>query len=170
MLNPNEFTHISHDLCLTVTGEYLSPGDCKNGLCNYSPVTRSPCQCDLQFVRCLRSAKTKVANALGRLFFNIAGLTCYKYEHPVKRCTEFARPQITRFPPWLLSAMHINPSPKRPRCKRYELDKSKPKIWQFFETFYEENNARSEEPRSSQLPLLQKFFLDIFMSLIDPIR
>ena len=160
-----------HDLCLTVTGEYMSPGDCKNGLCNFSPVTRSPCQCDLQFVRCLKNARTKLANAIGRLFFNIAGLTCYKYEHPVKRCSEYAFPQNTRFPPWLLRAMHINHAPLRPRCKRYELDRSRPKIWQFFETFYDEtNNDRSEEPRSLRLPLFQRFFLDLFMTLVDPIR
>ena len=73
-----------HDLCLTVTGEYLSPGHCRNGLCNFSPVTRSPCECDKAFVRCLRKAKTRVANALGRVFFNVAGLTCYKFDYPIK--------------------------------------------------------------------------------------
>lgn len=62
----------------------MSPGHCKNGLCNYSPVTRSPCECDKMFVRCLKSAKTRVANALGKVFFNVAGLTCYKYDHPIK--------------------------------------------------------------------------------------
>ena len=56
----------------------------KYGICNFSPVTRSPCQCDKQFVRCLKNAKTKVANALGKVFFNVAGLTCYKFEYPIK--------------------------------------------------------------------------------------
>ena len=55
----------SHDICLEVTGEYLAPGQCKNGLCNFSPFTRSPCGCDNNFVRCLKKAKTKIANTLG---------------------------------------------------------------------------------------------------------
>ena len=62
----------------------MSPGICKNGLCNFSPVTRSPCECDKAFVRCLKKAKTRVANALGKVFFNVAGLTCYKYDYPIK--------------------------------------------------------------------------------------
>ena len=34
------FHHIrDHDLCLTRT-TYISPGQCRNGLCNFSPVTR----------------------------------------------------------------------------------------------------------------------------------
>ena len=55
-----------HDICLEVTGEYLAPGQCKNGLCNFSPFTRSPCGCDHNFVRCLKKAKTKIANTLGK--------------------------------------------------------------------------------------------------------
>ena len=41
-------------------------------------------ECDKAFVRCLRKAKTRVANALGRVFFNVAGLTCYKFDYPIK--------------------------------------------------------------------------------------
>ena len=52
-------------MCLEVTGQYLAPGQCKNGLCNFSPFTRSPCGCDHNFVRCLKKAKTKIANTLG---------------------------------------------------------------------------------------------------------
>ena len=59
------FNFRSHDICLEVTGEYLAPGQCKNGLCNFSPFTRSPCGCDHNFVRCLKKAKTKIANTLG---------------------------------------------------------------------------------------------------------
>jgi len=59
------FDFRSHDICLEISGEYLSPGQCKNGLCNFSPFTRSPCGRDHNFVRCLKKAKTKIANTLG---------------------------------------------------------------------------------------------------------
>lgn len=64
--------------------EFSSPGHCRKGLCNNSPVTRSPCGCDKAFVKCLKEAKTRVANALGKFFFNVAGLTCYKFDYPIK--------------------------------------------------------------------------------------
>ena len=38
----SDFLFRQHDLCITFTGEYLSPGQCKNGLCNPSPFVRSP--------------------------------------------------------------------------------------------------------------------------------
>ncbi len=59
-----------------------------------------------------------------------------------------------RLPLWIVRALSIHPEPQRPRCRRYELDVTKPKMWQFFETVYEDaqsnslvDNARSEEPR-----------------------
>jgi len=124
-----------HDLCF----DALMAGQCKNGLCNNSPYTRSPCTCDRQFVSCLKSAETRIANALGRVFFNIGGMNCYKFEHPIKRCLEFVDvAKSSKVPTWLLKALHVHPEPQRPRCKHYELDLTKPKVWQFFETFYDE--------------------------------
>lgn len=167
----------------------MSPGICKNGLCNFSPVTRSPCECDKAFVRCLKKAKTRVANALGKVFFNVAGLTCYKYDYPIKRCVEYVDVAGTiagSLPLWIVRSLSIHPDPQRPRCRRYELDVTKPKMWQFFETVYDDvaqsnslvDNARSEQPRSynyngrhrrpNSLSLFQKIVLDVFMSFIDP--
>lgn len=87
--------------------------------------------------------------------------------------------KFSSLPLWIVRALSIHPEPQRPRCRRYELDLTKPKMWQFFETVYDDaysnslvDNARSEEPRSSRrghsLSLFQKIVLDIFMSFIDP--
>ena len=59
---------------------------------------------------------------------------------------------LPHFPLWILQAFSIHPEPQRPRCRRYELDFTKPKVWQFFETVYDDaynfvENARIEEPK-----------------------
>ena len=104
-----------HDLCF----DALMAGQCKNGLCNNSPYTRSPCTCDRQFVSCLKGAKTRIANALGRVFFNIGGMNCYKFDHPIKRCVEFVDvSKNSKVPTWLLKALHVHPEPQKPRYSK----------------------------------------------------
>lgn len=43
-----------HDLC----PQQLLPGECKRGLCNQQPFTRSHCDCDMKFRRCLQQLNT----------------------------------------------------------------------------------------------------------------
>lgn len=43
-----------HDLCPYT----LSPGECKRGLCNQQQFTRSHCDCDAKFRRCLQALNT----------------------------------------------------------------------------------------------------------------
>lgn len=43
-----------HDLC----PHTLSAGECKRGLCNHQPFTRSHCDCDMKFRRCLQQLNT----------------------------------------------------------------------------------------------------------------
>lgn len=43
-----------HDLCPYI----LSPGECKRGLCNQQQFTRSHCDCDAKFRRCLQGLNT----------------------------------------------------------------------------------------------------------------
>lgn len=43
-----------HDLCPSVLG----PGECKRGLCNSQSFTRSHCDCDAKFRRCLQGLNT----------------------------------------------------------------------------------------------------------------
>ena len=88
--------------------------------------------------------------------------------------------KFSSLPMWIVQKLQIHPEPQRPRCKNYELDFTKPKVivfafffclfkihgffclksfvcfkmWQFFETVYDDyshslvENARSEEFRS----------------------
>lgn len=59
---------------------------------------------------------------LGRVFFNIAGLTCYKFDHPIKRCAEYIDvTRMSKIPAIgyrLLRMLNVHPEPKRPRCRR----------------------------------------------------
>ena len=56
---------------------------------------------------------------LGRVFFNIAGINCYKYDHPIKRCAEYIDvTRMSKIPPWILRMLNIHPEPKRPRCRK----------------------------------------------------
>lgn len=48
-----------HDLCPNT----LSPGECKRGLCNKQQFTRSHCDCDTKFRKCLQGLNT------GRLLY-----------------------------------------------------------------------------------------------------
>jgi hypothetical protein len=41
----------------------------------------------------------------------------------------------------VLSVTRVKENPERPRCKSYEYDVTRPKMWQFFETVYEETNS-----------------------------
>lgn len=47
-----------HDLCPNT----LSPGECKRGLCNNQKFTRSHCDCDAKFRRCLQGLNTGNSN------------------------------------------------------------------------------------------------------------
>ncbi|XP_021917005.1 acidic phospholipase A2 PA4-like isoform X2 [Zootermopsis nevadensis] len=73
-----------HDHC----PDQLEPGQCLYGLCNNSPFTRSHCDCDAKFRRCLQSLNTDTANTLGALFFNVAQVTCFTESRPCPQSTE----------------------------------------------------------------------------------
>lgn len=73
-----------HDHC-PVT---ISPRQCIHGICNNSPFTRSHCDCDAKFRRCLQNLNTEVANTLGALFFNVIQVICFKERRP---CSEWQR-------------------------------------------------------------------------------
>lgn len=49
-----------HDLC----PHTLSPGECKRGLCNQQQFTRSHCDCDAKFRRCLQGLNSGTLNYL----------------------------------------------------------------------------------------------------------
>lgn len=74
-----------------------------------------------------------------------------------QRCVEYvdvAGSLPASLPLWIIRAASIHANPEQPRCRRYELDFTKPKKWQFFENVYDDaysnslvNNARIEEAR-----------------------
>ncbi|XP_076294375.1 phospholipase A2 phaiodactylipin isoform X1 [Lasioglossum baleicum] len=67
-----------HDQCPVTLG----PHECIHGICNNSPFTRSHCDCDAKFRRCLQNLNSEVANTLGALFFNVIQVTCFKERRP----------------------------------------------------------------------------------------
>ncbi|XP_014237943.1 uncharacterized protein LOC106659773 isoform X1 [Trichogramma pretiosum] len=67
-----------HDHC----PQTIEPQQCIHGICNKSPFTRSHCDCDAKFRRCLQTINTEVANTLGALFFNVIQVTCFKERRP----------------------------------------------------------------------------------------
>ncbi|XP_067206912.1 phospholipase A2 hemilipin isoform X1 [Linepithema humile] len=71
-----------HDHCSYT----IAPQECIHGICNNSPITRSHCDCDAKFRRCLQNLNTEVANTLGALFFNVIQVTCFKERRP---CSEW---------------------------------------------------------------------------------
>lgn len=67
-----------HDHCPAV----LEAGHCVQGLCNNALFTKSHCNCDARFRRCLRSVASETANLIGALYFNVAQVTCFKEKRP----------------------------------------------------------------------------------------
>ncbi|XP_050075211.1 phospholipase A2 hemilipin isoform X1 [Anopheles maculipalpis] len=67
-----------HDLCPNI----LLPGECRRGLCNRGTFTRSHCDCDARFRRCLQNLNTETANTLGAIFFNVVQVTCFGERRP----------------------------------------------------------------------------------------
>ncbi|XP_017884610.1 acidic phospholipase A2 PA4 isoform X2 [Ceratina calcarata] len=77
-----------HDHC-PIT---IPPNTCMNGICNNAPFTRSHCDCDAKFRRCLQNLNSEVANTLGALFFNVVQVTCFKERRP---CSQWQRTGYT---------------------------------------------------------------------------
>ncbi|XP_055599981.1 phospholipase A2 phaiodactylipin isoform X1 [Uranotaenia lowii] len=67
-----------HDMCPNI----LLPGECRRGLCNRGAFTRSHCDCDARFRRCLQNLNTETANTLGAVFFNVIQVTCFSERRP----------------------------------------------------------------------------------------
>ena len=110
------------------------------------------------------------------MFFNIAGMYCYEYEHPISGCAEYTLPPQNHFPKFLLTATKVNPNPEGLRCKSYKVDTSRPKRWQFFQLFYEEGNYRASRHMTNSvatrrqrkpMPVFQQFLIDLFLKVVN---
>ncbi|XP_056641907.1 group 3 secretory phospholipase A2-like [Diorhabda sublineata] len=95
-----------HDMC----PKSLSKGECKQGICNNSLFTRSHCDCDAAFRKCLQNVNTETANTIGAIFFNIVQVICFKERTP---CTQWQRNGYTKAEgDALCSQIHFRPSEK----------------------------------------------------------
>ncbi|XP_053618240.1 uncharacterized protein LOC128679810 isoform X2 [Plodia interpunctella] len=103
-----------HDACKL----YIRAGETKYGLTNTGLFTRSHCSCDVKFRECLRRTNSLVSAQIGLTYFNVLGPQCFRRAHPIVKCVR--RTRITG-----------------QKCEEYELDYTKPKMWQWFdnETF-----------------------------------
>ncbi|XP_026485240.2 uncharacterized protein LOC113392860 [Vanessa tameamea] len=99
-----------HDACKM----YISAGETKFGLTNTGLFTRSHCSCDAKFRECLRKTNSLVSAQIGLTYFNVLGPQCFRKAHPIVRCVR--RTRITGL-----------------KCEEYELDYTKPKMWQWFD-------------------------------------
>ncbi|KAI5635274.1 phospholipase a2 domain-containing protein [Phthorimaea operculella] len=79
---------------------------------------RSHCSCDAKFRECLQKTNSLVSAQIGLTYFNVLGPQCFRKAHPIVKCVR--RTRITG-----------------QKCEEYELDYTKPKMWQWFdnETF-----------------------------------
>ncbi|KAI9553073.1 hypothetical protein GHT06_020965 [Daphnia sinensis] len=74
-------THVATDTCCRDhdnCDDKMSPGACKNGLCNTSIFTKSHCQCDDQLRHCLLNSNDEASFPVGLIYFNVAAITCYQ--------------------------------------------------------------------------------------------
>ncbi|CAG0892789.1 unnamed protein product [Darwinula stevensoni] len=101
----------THDLCpLSLAAGEHSP---VMNLTNDSPFTLSHCLCDVHFKACLDGVGSMSSETVGRLFFNIGEMSCFRLDHPVVRC--------------------LKPSgSKGKNCEQYLLDVTQPPRWQIF--------------------------------------
>ncbi|XP_048000799.1 uncharacterized protein LOC125237691 [Leguminivora glycinivorella] len=103
-----------HDACKI----FILAGDSKYGLTNTGLFTRSHCSCDAKFRECLKKTNSLISAQIGLTYFNVLGPQCFRRAHPIVRCVR--RTRLTG-----------------QKCEEYELDYTKPKMWQWFdnETF-----------------------------------
>lgn len=98
-----------HDQCFDI----ILAKKTKYGLKNEDSITMSHCDCDDEFYKCLRNVNSVTSHSVGKLFFNVLKVKCFRKDYPVIGCKK----EIGTVK----------------RCKEYEFDKEKAKKWQIFE-------------------------------------
>ncbi|XP_045505309.1 uncharacterized protein LOC123701793 [Colias croceus] len=99
-----------HDACKL----YIKAGETRFGLTNTGLFTRSHCTCDTKFRECLKKTNSLVSAQIGLTYFNVLGPQCFRKAHPIVKCVRKTR----------LTGQ---------KCEEYELDYTKPKMWQWFD-------------------------------------
>ncbi|KAJ6645631.1 Phospholipase A2 [Pseudolycoriella hygida] len=100
-----------HDHCKV----FIPANSTRYGLSNVnllSPILN--CDCDETFRKCLHKVSSTASNLVGSFYFGFAS-TCIKREYPIVKCKRYTIRNSSR------------------RCAEYVLDKTKPKVYQFFD-------------------------------------
>lgn len=74
-----------HDKCPAS----IAAGQTYKNLKNGGLFTRSHCDCDQEFYRCLKKANSIVSNKIGYTYFNILRPQCFRREHPIIGCRKW---------------------------------------------------------------------------------
>ncbi|XP_014226091.1 uncharacterized protein LOC106651910 [Trichogramma pretiosum] len=101
----------AHDLCKM----NLGADQVRFGLVNNGIFTRSHCECDSNFYRCLKKTRSLIAGNIGVTYFNVLRPQCFKLEYPA-RCVKYEK---ARF--------------RNNKCVLYEFDVNYNKTWQWFD-------------------------------------
>ncbi|XP_037034628.1 uncharacterized protein LOC119073338 [Bradysia coprophila] len=97
-----------HDWC----PKYIETGQSFMNLENIGVFTRSHCECDTAFYKCLKRADSIISNKIGETYFNVLKPQCFRKEYPIVGCIKKRRDD---------------------RCVNYVVDDSAQKRWQWFD-------------------------------------
>lgn len=89
----------------------LAAQESKYGLKNSGKFTRSHCDCDQKFYKCLKQVNTMLSNQIGNFYFNVLGHQCFKEDFPFVTCKSFTKS----------------------RCITYNTDSTQQKSFQWFD-------------------------------------
>ncbi|KAI5748744.1 hypothetical protein M8J76_001611 [Diaphorina citri] len=97
-----------HDLC----PENIVAKSTKYNLTNDGSFTRSSCDCDFNFYKCLKEAANPLAIEVGIAYFDILKPMCFRFDFPRIGCKKFFG--------------------DTEQCAEFEMDLTKAKKWQWF--------------------------------------
>uniref|UniRef100_A0A8D8S4F5 phospholipase A2 n=1 Tax=Cacopsylla melanoneura TaxID=428564 RepID=A0A8D8S4F5_9HEMI len=97
----------SHDLC----PENIVAKSSKYNLTNDGSFTRSSCNCDLEFYKCLKEASNPLAIEVGIAYFDILKPLCFRFDFPMLGCKKYFG--------------------DTDQCIEFEVDLKKSKQWQW---------------------------------------
>ncbi|CAK9802498.1 Phospholipase A2 [Anthophora quadrimaculata] len=75
-----------HDFCSDV----ILTEEKRDGLINNGIFTRSSCDCDGEFYRCLKNASNVVASNIGKTYFNILRPQCFQTYYSIQGCRKYS--------------------------------------------------------------------------------
>ncbi|XP_017092609.2 phospholipase A2 [Drosophila bipectinata] len=101
----------AHDHC----DEIIESHNALHGLptnTDWFPILK--CTCEQEFINCLQAVNTMTSNTLGRIYYGTRS-KCFAMGYPTNGCKQYQTGTL------------------RSRCILYHVEKSKPKIWQFYD-------------------------------------